>query len=333
MVSFAEPAWLLLAPLAALAVAAVARRRSPALRYPSLALVRGLPRGRSRQAVVGPIVLKTLAVLLLVAAAAGPRRPDLATRVPAVGVSIVLVLDVSGSMATADFARPGSPDGTRLDAARQAFRQFVAGGPGFDGRPNDAIGLVTFAALPRTVCPLTLNHSVLLQLLDAERARAGPDAGSNVGDAIAEAVSRLDGEGDRRKVIVLLSDGEHNAESGGALKPRQAAQLAASLGVPVYAIDCGGEGAATDGERQQRDAGRESLQAVARMTGGQCFAADDAEGVRGACREIDALERRPLDAFRYRRYRHDAKWYALAAAGLLALNVALTQSVWRVNPQ
>lgn len=333
MAPFAEPRWLLLAPLSLVAAAVVARRRKPALRYPSLALLRGLPRGRSRRAVVGPAVLNTLAVLLLIAAAAGPRRPDLATRVPAVGVSIVLVLDVSGSMATPDFPLAGQPDATRLGAARQAFRQFVEGGPGFPGRPDDAVALVTFAALPRTVCPLTLNHSVLLKLLDLERPRVGPDAGTNIGDALAEAIARLDGDDGRRKVVVLLSDGEHNATADGALKPRQAAQLAKSLGVPVYAIDCGGDAAgATADERQQRDAGRVTLESVARMTGGRCFAANDGEGVRAACREIDALERQPRDAFRYRRYHNDARWYALAAAAILSLTFALTQTRWRVAP-
>ncbi len=333
MAPFAEPRWLLLAPLALVAAGVLARRRRPALRYPSLALVRGLPRSRSRHAVVGPIAMNTVAVLLLVAAAAGPRRPDLATRVPAVGVSIVLALDVSGSMATPDFPLAGQPDATRLDAARQAFRQFVEGGPGFPGRPDDAIGLVTFAALPRTVCPLTLNHSVLLKLLDLERPRVGPDAGTNVGDALAEAIARLDGDDGRRKVVVLLSDGEHNATADGALKPRQAAQLAKSLGVPVYAIDCGGDAdGATADERQQRDAGRGTLESVARMTGGRCFAASDAEGVRAACREIDALERQPLDAFRYRRYHNDARCYALAAAALLAVTFVMTQTRWRIAP-
>ena len=334
MLTLAEPRWLLLAPLALAAAAAASRRRQPALRYPSLSLVRGLPRGRSRRAVVGPVVLNALGVLLLIVAAAGPRRPDLATRIPAVGVSIVLALDVSGSMATPDFPLAGQPDATRLDAARLAFRQFVEGGPGFPGRPDDAVGLVTFAALPRTVCPPTLNHSVLLKLLDLERPRVGPDAGTNIGDALAEAVARLDGDDGRRKVVVLLSDGEHNVTDGGALKPRQAAQLAKSLGVPVYAIDCGGDAAgATADERQQRDAGRVTLESVARMTGGRCFAANDAEEVRAACREIDALERQPLDAFRHRRYHNDASWYALAAAAILAVTFAMSQTRWRVAPQ
>ena len=77
MASFAEPGWLLALPLPLIAAALVARRRRPALRYPSLALVRGLPRGRARAAVTGPILLKALAAVLLIVATAGPRRLSL----------------------------------------------------------------------------------------------------------------------------------------------------------------------------------------------------------------------------------------------------------------
>src|SRR5262249_52754819 len=153
------------------------------------------------------------------------------------GIAIALVLDVSGSMATPDYAvSPGSPPMSRLDAAKQAFHLFVAGGATadgthFDGRPRDQIALVTFAAVPQTAVPLTHNHSVLLTVLGTQQAKGGLDAGTNVGDAIAEGLIRLDAAGSRRKVLILLSDGEHNInleQPDSPLKPRQAAQLAAN---------------------------------------------------------------------------------------------------------
>ncbi len=54
--------------------------------------------------------------------------------------------------------------------------------------------------------PLTHNHSVLMTVLDALRPKAGIDAGTNVGDALAEGLIRLDAAGPRRKVLILLSD-------------------------------------------------------------------------------------------------------------------------------
>ena len=154
-------------------------------------------------------------------------------------------------MATPDFAwTPDAPPLTRLDAAKRAFKLFVAGGDGpggthFDGRPADQIGLVTFAAVPQTACPLTLNHSVLLAVLDEQQPRQGIDAGTNIGDALAEAEIRLDAAGHRRKVLLLLSDGEHNVTREGAnapLKPFASAQLAVLnwCDLLVYPKDRGG---------------------------------------------------------------------------------------------
>ncbi|HET6573329.1 MAG TPA: VWA domain-containing protein [Fimbriiglobus sp.] len=343
MPSFANPEFLLLAPLAVLVAWWWARRRRPALRYSDVRLLAGLPRGRARWANWGGAALRGLAVLAAVLAAAGPRTPDLRTRLPAEGIAIVLVLDVSGSMATPDFApSPGGPPVSRLDAAKQTLRLFVAGGDvpdgtHFDGRPRDQIGLVAFAAVPETAVPLTLNHSVLLAVLDTLQPKAGIDAGTNVGDALAEGLLRLDAAGPRRKVMVLLSDGEHNVLKSGAdapLKPRQAAQLAANLGVPVYAVDCGGEPRpdAMPDEVKQRADGRRVLEAVAALTGGRSFAADTADELRAVYKEIDALERQPAETFRYRRYHEFYPWCAVAAVGLLGAAYLLDRTWWRRVP-
>ncbi len=336
MPSFANPAFLTLLPLALLIAWWSLRRRRPALRYSDVRLVEGLPRGRARLALWGGAALRGLAVLAAILAAAGPRTPDLKTRLPAEGVAIVLVLDVSGSMATADFP-PGVP---RLDAAKEAFRLFVVGGDApdgtrFDGRPRDQIGLVTFAAVPETTCPLTHNHTVLLAVLAAQQPKEGIEAGTNLGDALAEGLIRLEAAGPRKKVLILLSDGEHNVDrADGPLKPRQAAQLAANLGVPVYAIDCGGEpapDAPADTVKQRAD-GRRVLEAVAAMTNGKAFAANTADELRAVYREIDALQKEPIETFRYRRYHEYYPWFAVAAVGLLAVTQLLERTWWRRVP-
>ncbi len=103
MPDFAHP-WLL--PLLALApVAAWAwlRRRRAALRYSDVRLVADLPPGRSRRTRLGGAGLRAAGVAALVVALAGPRWPDPGTRLPAEGIAVVMVLDVSGSMAEQDF--------------------------------------------------------------------------------------------------------------------------------------------------------------------------------------------------------------------------------------
>src|SRR5690348_8095310 len=85
MFRFASPQFLWFAPLAALVAWWWARRRRPALRYADVRLFAGLPVGRAWRARWGAAALRGLAALALILACAGPRQPDLQTRLPAEG--------------------------------------------------------------------------------------------------------------------------------------------------------------------------------------------------------------------------------------------------------
>ncbi|TMQ32005.1 MAG: VWA domain-containing protein, partial [Planctomycetota bacterium] len=166
------------------------RRRKGALRFPNTGLLTQLPPGHSRMALWGGAGLRAAALALLVIAMSGPRWPDLGTRLETEGIAIVMVVDVSGSMAEPDFDWDDKRT-TRLNAVKEAFSLFVEGGQGpkdvrLEGRPADLIGLVTFATRPESACPLTLSHSVLLRMLQAEQPRSLPtESQTNIGDAIA----------------------------------------------------------------------------------------------------------------------------------------------------
>lgn len=341
---FANPEFLWLAPLAVALPWWWLRWPRHALRYSDIGLFTGLPSGRGVRAKWGGAILRGLACLAFIIACAGPRRPDLQTRLPAEGIAIVLALDVSGSMGEKDAIwSPGSPAIPRLDAAKRSFTLFVAGGEAPDGtrfepRDSDQIGLVTFAALPETACPLTLNHSVLLRVAEGLEPKAGIDAGTNVGDAIAEGLIRLEkGAGDRRKVLIILSDGEHNVSKEGPsdpLKPKQAAQLAANLGIKIYSIDAGGEpslGMPAELQEQRR-IGRETLQAVSTMTGGRAFAASSGTELLAAYREISSLEKSRAESFQYRRYFEYYPWCAVAALTFLLAAHLMERTRWRTVP-
>jgi Ca-activated chloride channel family protein len=252
------------------------------------------------------------------------------------GIAIVMVLDVSGSMGERDVRWDGEQI-TRLDAAKRAFRLFVDGGDAAGvqvaGRASDQIGLVAFAVYPENTCPLTLSHDVLLDLLAAEEPHSLPDTATNIGDAVAWGLTKLEAAGDRRKVLLLLSDGEHNVPSP-ALTPRQAGQLAANRGIPIYAINAGPPpaGDATSDEAQARTTGKRSMQAIATLTGGKSFAAHDAAGLVAAVAEIDRLERRPTESFQYRRYLELAPWCGLAALVCFVTVLGLERTAWRRVP-
>jgi Ca-activated chloride channel family protein len=339
---FAQPLWLLLVLLLPPLLWWWHRRRPAALRFPDTAVLRPLPPGSSHVATWGGLVLRGLALLLLTVALAGPRWPDPGTRIPTEGIAIALVVDVSGSMAERDFAWQGEPL-RRIDAVKKALRLFVEGGPGaagerLEGRRNDLVALVTFATVPESVCPLTLSHPVLLQLLDAEEPRNQLDEGrTNIGDGIAWGLLRLKPAAGRRRVLVLLTDGEHNVPPP-ALKPRQAAQLAGNMGVPVYVIDAGSdapprgaEGAAEASAIDRLNA-KKTLQEVARMTKGRYFQASDTKALLEVCGEIDRLERREIESFQYRRYAEGYPWFGLAAFALLLAVQVLDLTRWRRLP-
>src|SRR5262249_8070068 len=137
------------------------------------------------------------------------------------GIAIQLIIDNSYSMRTRDYDL-GSQSISRLEAVKHAVRLFVEGGEnGLTGRPNDKIGLITFARDPHVVCPATLDHAAVLDAL--ERIVLAPPVGTNIGDALAWGLDRLRHDPTRQKVIILLSDGSHNVKD--SLPPLDAAQL------------------------------------------------------------------------------------------------------------
>ncbi len=348
MFTFAQPWLLFLVPIGVLLIWRWSRRRRPALHYPDISILAHLPPGRTRWARWLGIGFRAAGLLLLLLALAGPRWPDRGSRIPTEGIAIEMVVDASGSMATPDFEWDGKII-SRLEAVKRAFGLFVGGGEGpqqtsLEGRPNDLIGLVTFARWPQASCPLTLSHSVLLRLLNAEKPRSTPtESETNIGDAIAWGLVRLEKTKVKRKVMILLSDGEHNVPPP-ALTPRQAAQLAANLGVPIYTIDAGGisgtpEGAGTKSDETDKEtaeriraSAQKTMLSIAQITGGRHFKAHDTESLFQACREIDRMERQEIQSFQYRRYFEGYWALGLVSFGFLAMIGFLELTVLRKAP-
>jgi Ca-activated chloride channel homolog len=338
---FADPWWLLLLPMPVFWFVLRRRISAGALRHSSITLFTGIP--SAKFPVIAGRVLRLTALLAATLALAGPRLPDRKSRLPADGIAILFLLDVSGSMEEPTFAWDAASGRiSRREAAKRAFLLFVAGGTGpdgieFEGRSNergtDAIGLVTFSTWPEPVCPPTQNHAVLLDVLERIRPASPKDIATNIGDAIAEGIARVEKLKAKRKVLILLSDGEHNLDLADPdrrpFKPRQAASLAANLGIPIYTIDAGGSSEDADPETQkQRLDGQRVNRVVAEMTGGRSFTANDGEQLRDVCRQIDALERQPILSPVYRRYFEFRPWLALIAFGAAVAIASLELTRW-----
>ncbi|HEV3143047.1 MAG TPA: VWA domain-containing protein, partial [Gemmataceae bacterium] len=311
-------------PYALLAIAGIPvlawwwlKRRRHAAAFPSLAITAGARLGRALFARWGVAILRIGALLLLIVALAGPRLADWGSRLPAEGIAFELVMDVSGSMAEPDFVWQGESV-SRLDAAKRAMRFLVRGGPtaqgsDFEGRPRDLIGLVAFARWPDDVCPPTLSHGALLTMMEKERPRTVPiQSETNIGDALALALYRLERAPTKRKNIVLITDGEHNVPRP-ALTPGEAAILAARQRVPIYVIDCAGAKEAPADKKTMRAKAVKDMEEVAHATAGRYFRASDTDALVTACHDIDKLERSKFQSFVYGRYYDCYPWFGAAA--------------------
>jgi Ca-activated chloride channel family protein len=310
------------------------RQSRGAWRFSDRRLVPGRISVRARMAWWGGLLLRLIGLSLAIVALAGPRWVDEKDRIPTEGISIAMIVDVSASMGEQDFAWEDTRI-TRLSGVKKLFRLFVAGGKSPDGielkgRPHDLIALVAFATHPETACPLTLDHRALLEILELQQPRMGADEGTtNPGDAIAWALHVLQQAPTKRRVLVFLTDGESNVVD--KLKPRQAAQLAANLSIPIYAIDASPEPKNTQ-EAEEAKRARTMMQTLVRMTDGTCFRAQDGRGLLQAYESIDRLERERILSFQYRRYQEGYRWFALAALICCLTLIALEATIWRKVP-
>ena len=122
---------------------------------------------RQRLSVV-PLAIRLLALALLAVAIARPQKGLQQVRDLNKGIAIEMVVDRSGSMA-AEMKYEGNRL-NRLEVVKRAFADFVLGNKKtLKGRPNDLIGMITFARYADTICPLTLGHGALPRFLETVR--------------------------------------------------------------------------------------------------------------------------------------------------------------------
>ena len=278
-----------------------------------LASVAGQRRRRLRSFI--PLALFLLA---LTSASAAVARPRTTVQETSDRATVVLLVDVSGSMRASD-VKP-----TRLLAAAHAMSLFAGRVPA-----KVKIGLISFSTGPDILVPPTTDRSLLqegIELLE-------PEGGTAIGDGLGVAVQVVrSAVGDAKKgkdgkipgAIVLLSDG---AQTRGDLTPLQGADLAKKAGIRVFTVALGtnhgtlGPGAfggtlggGLFGGGSGRFAVRPdpvTLAAIARDTDGATFRAQSADKVEQVYKQLgQSIARHPVP-------REITSWFAGAAALLL----------------
>jgi Ca-activated chloride channel family protein len=318
-VGFGLPAGLLAllgVPLFFVVAALIRRHRSRAsVSFTNVAVLRPVARGSHRWWLRPPILLLALAIGVAALAVA---RPRLQLSGAQRETTVVLLVDVSGSMKANDI-RPA-----RIFAAINAMRDFVARLP-----PNDKVGLVTFSDEVEVLRAPTVDHAAI----DSGLTVLAPEGGTALGEGVTTAVKvieeSLGAAGSRHAsgatvpaAIVLESDG---AQNRGGITPFAAGKLAAQAGIPIYGVALGtrhgyvttGTGLLSRSIAVPPAPGTVAL--LARLTGGKAFDATSADSLNSIYREL-----------RSRVAHHPtltdvSPWFDLAAAVLLVCGVALAR--------
>ena len=331
-VEFATPWFLLLLPLVPLIAAGrlwARRRTAAALKYAHNPLAVTSQRTWRVSAQPALTWLRLLALALMIVAVARPQTSEATQIISGEGVDIALALDISGSMASLDFAPQN-----RLGAAKAVIGDFVK------ARPYDRIGLVVFASQSFIQSPPTIDHDVLQVLLDEVElvTDVGLEDGTAIGLGLASAANMLRESTAKSKVIILLTDGANNA---GNIDPLTAALAIEALGIKVYAIGAGRPGIVqipqrtrfgTRIVRYRSDLDEDVLTEIANTTGGRYFRAEDAAGLEAIYEEINQLEKSELDVRVFTRYQELAIWLLLPALAMLLGELALRNTILRKLP-
>ncbi|MEC9093867.1 MAG: VWA domain-containing protein [Planctomycetota bacterium] len=314
--------WFLLIALAVFPLSWMMRRSRSTLAFSSTTAFEGLSRTiRSRLSSL-PNLLFLAAIVLLSIAMARPQTADDTSRVSREGVAIMLVVDRSGSMDARDLEKEFL-NVNRLEVVKDVLHYFITGSDTNErfeslidgqkrkftnrGRPDDMIGLVTFAGFSDSVCPLTLDHGNLLETINEVKLADRSEGGTAIGEGLGLAVERLRRSEVESKIVILLTDGVNNT---GELVPLKAGDLAAKEKIKVYCIGAGTNGYApfpvpnpltgrTELQAVPVEIDEVSLKAIAEKTGGKYFRAMDKEALKSIYDEIDQLEKTEVSQLKY----------------------------------
>ena len=230
-----------------------------------------------------------LAWICLVVASSRPTWIGEPIELPNNGRDLMLAVDISGSMNTEDM--PFSNGITRrVDAVKKLGAEFIT------RRSGDRLGLILFGSRAYLQSPLSFDISTVSRFLnEAQIGFAGQETA--IGDAIGLAVKRLKERPAASRILILLTDGRDTASN---VKPLEAAQLAAELGIRIHTIGIGADKlnlpgifGSSFGSRQinpSMELDEKTLETIARQTGGQYFRARDPKQLSQIYLLLDKLE-------------------------------------------
>jgi Ca-activated chloride channel family protein len=219
-------------------------------------------------------IIKVIIFILLSVALTSPIVIDKTNPFNRSGKDIVLAMDASGSMNASgfDFENEVSANQrlSRFDITKIIASDFIL------KRVGDNLGIVLYGDFAFIASPITYEKEIVNEMLGyLTQGMAGQNTA--IGEAIAMSVRAFKYSSAKAKIIILLSDGEHNS---GAISPKDAIELAKRENIKIYSIAMGNKGEADEALLQQ----------IAKESGGEFFSATSAKELQAVYNKIDELE-------------------------------------------
>lgn len=287
------------------------RRKKALMKFSHIGLIRSASKDKNvmyKKHI--PFALILLAITLLVVGLADPHIPLKQARE---GVTVVLAIDNSGSMQATDY-QP-----TRLEAAKASAKILLE-----SLETKDTAGIITFESGATTAAYLSPFKDRVIDKLMSISPKEGRTA---IGDGLSLAVDMSTSIPNKKRVVILLSDGVNNA---GVISPQEAIEFAKSKNVKVYTIGMGSEdnvvlGYDFFGRPMYAELDEETLIAIAQQTGGEYFKSVNDDTLSGIYKELSEKidrEKEPTSI----------KDYLIALAfGVLVIELFLRYYFWRVS--
>ncbi len=314
-ITFANPEWLyglLVIPfLIAYYYYSVKKKKSVALKFSSLYMIKKAASKKTsyRRGILFWLSITALCLLLI--ALADPHIPLKHTKK---GVNVVLAIDVSGSMQATDY-KPN-----RLEAAKAAASTLIK-----ELNPKDNVGIVVFENGATTACYLTPFKKKALEKLKAIKSKQGATA---IGDGLSLAIDMATSIPNKKKVVILLSDGVNNA---GVISPDEAIQFAKDNRIQVFTIGLGSEkpvvlGYDWFGRPQYAKLDEAELKKIAHETGGEYYKSVNEKTLKNIYKNLNKKIKREKENTSIR------DWFLIALLIVLITEFYLRYGPGRVIP-
>ncbi|MCK9373158.1 MAG: VWA domain-containing protein [Sulfuricurvum sp.] len=241
-------------------------------------------------------LIKVLVVTLMAGALAAPIVIDFSDPRNRNGIDIVLSLDGSGSMNASGFGTEENRQ-SRFEIVQKIAIDFVT------KRVEDNVGVVVFGDFAFIATPVTYEKEIIAEMIGyLNHGMAGQNTA--IGEGIAMGVRALKDSKARSKVIILLTDGEHNS---GAVSPKEAVSMVQKANIKLYTIGIGKKG----------EFDSALLSRLARDGGGKFFAATNQSELEAVYNAIDSMEKSSIKSAEHSRVNPYYQWPLAGALGIL----------------